>query len=64
MKPSQRALGQPLRIAAPCVLHRIGEIHWTHTVGGDKRLIMVVMFVDFFVLGDDPNIDLFLPYKT
>jgi hypothetical protein len=29
-----------------------------------KWLSMVVMFVGCLVLGDDPNIILFLPYKT
>jgi hypothetical protein len=31
---------------------------------GGKRLTMVVMFVGCLVLGDDPNIILFLPYKA
>ena len=31
---------------------------------GDERLPMVVMFVVSLVLGEDPNIVLFLPYKT
>jgi hypothetical protein len=29
-----------------------------------KQLTMVVMFVSCLVLGDNPNIILFLPYKT
>ncbi len=31
---------------------------------GGKWLTLVVMFVGCLVLGDDPNIILFLPYKT
>ena len=31
---------------------------------GDKWLTMVVIFVGCLVLGDDPNVVLFLPYKT
>jgi hypothetical protein len=31
---------------------------------GGKRLTMVVMFVGCLVLGDNPNVILFLPYKT
>ncbi len=60
-KPNVSALGQPLRMAAHAS-------DWGNTLNPrcrrGKRLTMVVMFVGFLVLGDNPNIILFLPYKT
>jgi hypothetical protein len=41
----------------------LGQFIETMPQGGE-RLTMVVMFVGCLVLGDDPNIILFLPYKT
>ena len=43
---------------------RIRAIHRTHAAGGmGKWLTMVVMLVGCLVLGDDPDIVLFLPSK-
>jgi hypothetical protein len=60
-KPNISALGQPLQMAAHA-------LDWGNSLNphrrGGKRLTMVVMFVGCLVLGDDPNIILFLPYKT
>jgi len=52
---------QPLRMAAHA--SEAGNSSNPHHRGG-KRLTMVVMFVGCFLLGADPNIVLFLPYKT
>ena len=52
---------QPLRMAAH--VSEAGNPLNPHRRGG-KQLTMVVMFVGCFVLGDDPNIVLFQPYKT
>jgi hypothetical protein len=61
IKPNISALGQPLRMAAHAP-------DWGNSLNPrrkrGKRLTMVVMFVGCLVLGDDPNITLFLPYKT
>jgi hypothetical protein len=60
-KPNVRALGQPLWIAAHA-------LDWGNSLNPrlrrGKRLTMVVMFVGCLVLGEDPNIVLFPPYKT
>jgi hypothetical protein len=60
-KPNVSAFGQPLWMAAHA-------LDWGDSLNpcrrGGKRLTMVVMFVGCLVLGDDPNIILFLPYKT
>jgi hypothetical protein len=60
-KPNVSALGQPLWMA-------IHDLDWGNSLNscrrGGKRLTMVVMFVGCLVLGDNPNIILFLPYKT
>jgi hypothetical protein len=60
-KPNVSALGQPLQMAA----HMLdwGDSLNPHCRGG-KQLTMVVMFVGCLVLGDNPNIILFLLYKT
>ena len=45
-----------------------GASNWGESLNprcrGGKRLTLAVMFVGCLVLGDDPNIVLFLPYKT
>jgi hypothetical protein len=60
-KPNISALSQPFRMAAHA-------LDWGDSLNprhrGDKRLTMVVMFVGCLVLDDNPNIILFLPYKT
>ncbi len=60
-KPNVRALGQSHQMAAHA-------LDWGDSLNpcrrGSKRLNMVVMFVGCLVLDDDPNIILFLPYKT
>jgi hypothetical protein len=60
-KPSVSAFGQPLWMATH--VSDWGNLLNPRCRGG-KRLTMVVMFVGCLVLGDDPNIILFLPYKT
>jgi hypothetical protein len=57
-KPKVSTLGQPLWMAA----HALdwGDSLNPHHRGG-KQLTMVVMLVGCLVLGDDPNIILFLP---
>ncbi len=60
-KPNLSALGQPLWMAAHA-LDWGNSLNPRHTRG--KWLTMVVMFVGCLVLSDDPNIILFLPYKT
>jgi hypothetical protein len=54
-------LSQPLPMAAHA-------LDWGDSLNprprGGKRLTMLVMFVGCLVLGDDPNILLFLSYKT
>ena len=60
-KPNVSPLGQPLWMAAHA-------LDWGDSLNprrrGGKQLTMVVMFVGCLVLGDDPIIILFLPYKT
>ncbi len=54
-------LGQPLRMAAHA--SDWGDSLNPHRRGG-KRLTMLVMFAGCLVLGDEPNIILFLLYNT
>jgi hypothetical protein len=60
-EPNVSALGQPL-------LKATYALDWGNSLNpcrrGGKWFTMVVMFVGCLVLGDDPNIILFLPYKT
>ncbi len=60
-KPNVTALGQPLRMA-------IHALDWVDSLNpslrGGKQLTVVVMFVGCLVFGDNPNIILFLQYKT
>jgi hypothetical protein len=60
-KPNVSALGQPLRMDTHA-------LDWGDSLNPGcrwgKQLTMVVMFVGCLVLGDYPNIILFLPYKT
>jgi hypothetical protein len=60
-KPNVSALGQPLWMAAHA-------LDWGNSLNPHrrrgKRLTIVVMFVGCLVLGDKPNIILFIPYKT
>jgi hypothetical protein len=60
-KPNVSTLSQPLWMA-PHALDWGNSLTPCRRRG--KRLTMVVMFVGCLVLGDDPNIILFLPYKT
>ncbi len=59
--PNESALGQPLRMAAHA-------LDWGDSLNpcrrGGKWLTMVVMYVGCLLLGDNPNIILFLPCKT
>jgi hypothetical protein len=60
-KPNVSTLSQPLQMAAHA-------LDWGNSLNprrrGGKQLTMVVIFVSCLVLGDNPNIILFLPYKT
>jgi hypothetical protein len=60
-KPNISTLNQPLQMDAHA-------LDWGNSLNPclrrGKWLTMVVMFLGCLVLGDDPNIILFLPYKT
>ena len=60
LNPEQAPLGQLLQMAAHAS-------DWGNSLNpcrmGGNELTMVKIFVGCLVLGDDPNITLFLPYK-
>jgi hypothetical protein len=61
-KSSVSGIGQPLQMATHALVW--GDSLNSRRRGGGKRLTMLVIFVGCLVLGEDPNIVPFLPYKT